>query len=72
MLIMHATSSPVGQVMSTCNNHAVIAVLQVCIIFIAIYLITDGAFFPPSFTLYMQDALLSFNIMYAFICLSAQ
>lgn len=55
--------------MSTCSNYAMYAILQVCIIFIAIYLITEGAF---SVLLYMQDALLPFNSMYAFICLSAQ
>lgn len=56
--------------MSTCNDNAFYAALQVCIIFFAIYLITGGAFFPS--LLYMQDALLPFNIMYALICLSAQ
>lgn len=69
MLIMLAASSPIRQVMSTCNDTYV---LQVCIIFIAIYLTTEGAFFFSPSLLYMQDALLSFNVMYAFICLSAQ
>lgn len=55
--------------MSTCNDYAV---LQVHIIFIALYLITEGAFSFPIHFCIMQDALLSLNIMYAFICLSAQ
>lgn len=40
----------------TCNDYAV---LQVCILFIALYLITEGAFLLHY--LYMQEALLPFH-----------